>query len=292
MDVIRAEAMGFCFGVRDALTLVESLADPESVTIHGELVHNERVLVQLGRRGFRQTPEAERHDLPQTPRVLITAHGVSDRERGRLAAAGKSLIDATCPLVKRVHEAAQDLNRRGYFVVVIGRPGHAEVEGIIGDLDDCAVLANETAVCPFPAAKIGVVCQSTTPPTVAERVCRALKAANPGKEIHYADTICRPTKERQHAVLDLLGRIDALVVVGGRQSNNTRQLAQLALDHGVPVAHVQGPTDLDEAWLRCFQVVGLTAGTSTPDDVIDAVERAMKKLSQVQDEYSAVACAS
>lgn len=278
MNVIRAEAMGFCFGVRDALALVDSLDDPANVTIHGELVHNERVLVQLGRRGFKQTPEAERQGVPETDRVLITAHGISDRERSRLKNAGKSLIDATCPLVTRVHEAARDLNARGCFVVVIGRPGHAEVEGIIGDLDACAVVADENSARPFPGQKLGLICQSTTPPALAERVRRAVAAANPGKEIVFVDTICRPTKDRQRAVVEMLDRIEALVVVGGRQSHNTRQLAQLAIDRGVPVAHVQGPNDLDDEWLRSFSTVGLTAGTSTPDDVIDAVERALQRV--------------
>ncbi len=276
MDVIRAEALGFCFGVRDALALAESLAGPEDVTIHGELVHNERVLHQLGRLGFRQTPEARREALPETPRVLITAHGVSTRERRRLADAGKQLIDATCPLVRRVHEAAQDLQQRGYFVLVAGRPGHAEVEGIVGDLTDFAVVADESDVRTYDAPKLGLICQSTTPPSLAERVREAVVRRNPGKEVAFVDTICKPTKDRQHAVLELLGKIDALVVVGGRQSHNTRQLAQLATAHHVPVAHVQGPEDLDAHWLRNFRAVGLTAGTSTPDEVIDAVEQRLR----------------
>ncbi|MEI7687989.1 MAG: 4-hydroxy-3-methylbut-2-enyl diphosphate reductase, partial [Planctomycetota bacterium] len=233
MNVIRAEAMGFCFGVRDALALTESLAEPADVTIHGELVHNEQILIQLGRRGFPQTPEADRTGTPATSRVLITAHGISERERTRLKDAGKRLIDATCPLVTRVHDAAQDLQRRGYFVVVIGRPGHAEVEGIVGDLDDYAVVPDEASARSFPAAKIGLVCQSTTPPALAQRVRHALEAANGGKDIVAVDTICRPTKDRQRAVVELLDRVDALVVVGGRQSHNTRQLAQLASDRGV-----------------------------------------------------------
>lgn len=278
MNVLRADAMGFCFGVRDALALADSLAEPDQVTIHGELVHNERVLVQLGRRGFRQTPETDRGGLPETPHVLVTAHGISVHERTRLIAAGKTLIDATCPLVTRVHEAAQSLARLGYFVVVIGRTGHAEVEGIVGDLEEYAIVADEGQAREFGSAKIGVICQSTTPPALAQRVRRAIEIANPGKEITFIDTICRPTKDRQQAVVNLIDRVDALVVVGGRQSHNTRQLAQLALDRGVPVAHVQRAEDLNEAWILRFQTIGLTAGTSTPDDVIDDVERAIRSM--------------
>jgi len=282
MNVIRAEAMGFCFGVRDALALAESLAHPAGVTIHGELVHNERVLVELGRLGFRQTPEADREGVPETSHVLITAHGISGRERTRLTQAGKSLIDATCPLVRRVHEAARDLVRRGYFVVVIGRPGHAEVEGIVGDLDDCAIVADESQARDFGFPKIGLICQSTTPPALAERVRTAIVRENPERDIAYIDTICRPTKDRQEAVLELLRNVDALVVVGGRQSHNTRQLAQLATDRGVPVTHVQCAEDLDAVWLSRFRTIGLTAGTSTPDEVIDDVEKALRRLTFAQ----------
>lgn len=282
MRIVRAREMGFCFGVRDAIDLARSLDDPTSITIHGELVHNETILLQLGRRGFRQTPESRRDETPETPRVLITAHGISDRERRRLSEAGKSLIDATCPLVRRVHEAARDFAARGYFVAVIGRPGHAEVEGIVGDLSAYAVVPKPEAARRYPGAdRIGVVCQSTTPPGLAREVLAAIESTNAGREVAFADTICRPTKDRQAAVVELLDEVEALVVVGGRQSHNTRQLAQLAADRGVPVVHVQGPGDVDPDWFADFAVVGLTAGTSTPDAVIDAVEDRLRRVSEL-----------
>ncbi|HVW03320.1 MAG TPA: hypothetical protein VHB77_23355, partial [Planctomycetaceae bacterium] len=109
MQVIRADAMGMCFGVRDALALLDTVESPRDVTIHGELVHNPTVLVQLDVRGFQRAAEHNRDAVPDTPAVMITAHGVSDRERQRLLAAGKSLIDTTCPLVERAHQAAQKL---------------------------------------------------------------------------------------------------------------------------------------------------------------------------------------
>jgi 4-hydroxy-3-methylbut-2-enyl diphosphate reductase len=278
MRVIRAEAMGMCFGVRDALTLVRGLDDPAGVTVHGELVHNEGVVRELDRRGFRRS--GGRTELPVTPRVVITAHGVSDRERQRLLDAGKQLIDATCPLVRRVHQAAQDLARRGYFVVVIGRPGHAEVEGIVGDLADCVVVPDEASARCYDAARVGVVCQSTTPPALAERVRAALERLNPDAEVRFVDTICKPTRDRQQAVVDLVGRVDALVVVGGKASNNTRQLAALAEARGLPVAHVRCADELDRDWLANFDIVGLTAGTSTPDETVEDVCRALETIGE------------
>ncbi len=278
MRVIRAAAMGMCFGVRDALAAMEQIADPSGVTVHGELVHNEEVLRRLHDRGFAMNPEAGRRSLPVTERVVITAHGVSERERQHLTDAGKGLIDTTCPLVRRVHAAAQALQREGYFLLVVGRPDHVEVQGIVGDLDRYTVVPSASEARCYDEGRLGVVCQSTTPPEEAGRVLAAIRAANPGASIKYVDTICRPTKERQDAARDLIGRVEALVVVGGRHSNNTRQLARLAEAGGVPVAHVQTAADLDPAWLSQFDVVGLTAGTSTLESTIDEVEAALSRI--------------
>ncbi len=278
MRVIRAAALGMCFGVRDALEAMECIDDPSGVTVHGELVHNEEVLHRLHERGFTMNPEAGRTSLPVTERVVITAHGVSERERQRLLDSGKELIDTTCPLVRRVHQAAQDLQRDGYFVLVIGRPDHVEVLGIVGDLDRYEVVPNAGAVRSYGKPRLGVVCQSTTTPDEAARVVQAIRAANPEAGVRYVDTICRPTRERQQAARELIEQVEALVVVGGRHSNNTRQLARLAEARGVPVAHVQTAADLDPAWLAQFQVVGLTAGTSTLESTVDEVERALEAI--------------
>lgn len=278
MKVIRATAMGMCFGVRDALRVVEDVAEPETVTIHGELVHNEEVNAGLARRGFCATPERNRGAIPATPSVLITAHGVSDRERTRLASAGKRLIDTTCPLVRLVHQTAQRLQDEGYFVVVIGRRGHVEVEGITGDLENYAVVQSPEEAREYDADRIGIVCQSTTPPFEAEQVRLAIEGANPGKPVCFVDTICRPTRERQQAAEALFDEVEAVVVVGGAHSNNTRQLARLAESRGLPVLHVRKAADLDREWLASFHVVGLTAGTSTLDRTIDEVHQALLAL--------------
>jgi 4-hydroxy-3-methylbut-2-enyl diphosphate reductase len=264
-----------CFGVRDALELVRQFDRPKQATIHGELVHNEQISNDLAARGFQQTPEAGRRALPLTPTVVITAHGVSDRERQRLLDAGKELIDTTCPLVRRVHLATRELERQGYFVLVIGRPGHVEVEGIVGDLANCEVVPNEAAARRYEAPRLGIVCQTTTTPTEAERVRRAIERANYGKEVRFVDTVCQPTRDRQTAIAELLEQVEAVVVVGGRHSNNTRQLVSYATARGVPAVHVQTAADLDRDWLAQFRIVGLTAGTSTPEDTIDEVYRAL-----------------
>src|SRR5262249_34362998 len=160
---------------------------PGEVTIHGELVHNDVVLTQLGARGFRMVGEADRQAVPQTPTVLVTAHGISDRERHRLEAAGKQLVDTTCPLVTRVHRAAQVLQPEGYHVLVIGKPGHVEVEGIIQDLDSYDVLPGPDAVRRYPQRRLGIVCQTTSTTRNVEAVRLAVAESNPGAEIRFVD---------------------------------------------------------------------------------------------------------
>lgn len=275
MKVIRASAMGMCFGVKDAIEITKEIPHPSSVTIYGELVHNEEIVSNLANRGFQSMPETQRRQIPQSPHVLITAHGVSEKERQKLLDAGKQLIDTTCPLVRYVHESAVRLQKDGYFVIVIGKPNHVEVVGITGDLQQYTVVQSVNEVQSYPFEKLGIVCQSTTPPMEAQLIQKEIERKNSNKEIHYVDTICRPTRERQKAVLELIDQVDCLVVVGGNHSNNTKQLVQLAESYHVPVCHIQTADDLIPAWFAPFQVVGLTAGTSTLDSTIEQVHQAL-----------------
>jgi 4-hydroxy-3-methylbut-2-enyl diphosphate reductase len=278
MKVIRAEEMGMCFGVRDALRATQSVPDPTLVTIHGELVHNPRVVRQLREAGFRQSSEDSRQAAVETPLVLITAHGVSNAERQRLAAANKALIDTTCPLVRRAHDAAQTLRAEGRHVLLVGKAGHVEVRGIVEDLDSCDVIEKPDDVGAYESRRLGIVCQTTIPPEVVTDVCARVRRRNPLADVRVIDTVCRPTRIRQRAVLDLVRRVDAVVVVGGRSSNNTRWLVQVCREHGTPALHVESAGELDARWFADVRTVGLTAGTSTLDETIDAVHRALERI--------------
>jgi 4-hydroxy-3-methylbut-2-enyl diphosphate reductase len=206
---------------------------------------------------------------------LITAHGVSDRERERLKSAGKQIVDTTCPLVTRVHLAARSLEREGYHVLVIGRRGHVEVDGITEDLDQFDVIESADEVRSYPSTRLGIVCQTTAAVERVLSIRAAIAAQNPDAEIKFIDTVCLPTKEHQRALERLLDRVDAVVVVGGRNSNNTRELVARCRERGKAVIHVQSAADLDPAWFRDFATVGLTAGTSTLAETIDEVDRAL-----------------
>lgn len=278
MEIVLAESAGMCFGVRDALAAMADLPDPGRVTVHGELVHNEQVLQQLRVRGFRQSSETDRERLPETPAVLVTAHGVSDRERARLAAAGKEVIDTTCPLVRRAHAAALKLRDDGRHVLVVGRPGHVEVRGLVEDLPSHDVVPDVASVRRYPFARLGIVYQTTTPPPLAMAVREAIVDRNPGADVKSLDTVCRPTREHQESLRRLLPAVQAVVVVGGANSNNTRELVRTAAAAGVSAYHVQGPADLRAEWFAGVRRVGLTAGTSTLDETIQDVRRRMEAL--------------
>jgi 4-hydroxy-3-methylbut-2-enyl diphosphate reductase len=278
MKVLRAQEMGMCFGVRDALKIAQQVADPTRVTIHGELVHNSQVNRRLAEAGFRQSAEDDRHRASQAPVVLITAHGISDAERRRLNAADKQLIDTTCPLVCRAHKAALELQAEGRHVLLIGKPGHVEVKGIVEDLESYDIIERESEVRNYERCDLGIVCQTTMPPDVVTEICSHIQRKNPRADIRLVDTVCDPTKRRQAAMLELLGRVDAVVVVGGRNSNNTIQLVELCHKHHIAVTHVECAEQLEPEWFDEFDIVGLTAGTSTLDETIDGVQHALEQF--------------
>lgn len=278
MKIIRANDMGMCFGVRDALKMVDDVADPTKVTIHGELVHNPRVIYQLGVAGFSQSSEEKRDNTPDTPQVLITAHGISDRERVRLESSGKELIDTTCPLVRRAHDAAMQLAAEGRHVLLIGKPGHVEVQGIVEDLQSHDVVPSVEAVREYTSKMLGIVCQTTMPSSLLDEIRERISLLNGDADIRFIDTVCHPTKRRQQAILDLIQDVDAVVVVGGKNSNNTRRLAALCEQHGVPALHVECAGELNPNWFDGHEVIGLTAGTSTLDSTITAVETRLASL--------------
>jgi len=279
MQIIKADVLGMCFGVRDALQILEKVPEPERVTIHGQLVHNETVVRDLGQRGFKMAEETLRRPLPLTDTVLVTAHGVSDKERRRLLEAGKDIIDTTCPLVKRAHEAAQKLHSQGRHVLVIGKRGHVEVQGIIEDLESFDVISCVEEVRQYPFNKLGVMCQTTSPARLVQQIRDAVAEKNPSADIRFIDTVCHPTKDHQMALDALLEQVEAVVVVGGKNSNNTRELVARCEEHGVPAFHIQSAEDINPTWFTGMEVVGLTAGTSTLDATIDEVYQAMSTRS-------------
>jgi 4-hydroxy-3-methylbut-2-enyl diphosphate reductase len=189
------------------------------------------------------------------------------------------VVEATCPLVHRAHEALARMVQDGFHPVVIGQPGHVEVRGLTEDYPGCDVILQEKDLDPMTLRpRYGVVSQTTQPVARVRHLVGALRARFPTAEVRWIDTVCRPTKERQAAAEDLATQCDVVVVIGGAHSNNTRELAQTCRRFCARVHQVQSATELQAGWFRSTDTVGLTAGTSTPDDAIEAVHLALTKL--------------
>jgi 4-hydroxy-3-methylbut-2-enyl diphosphate reductase len=265
-----------CFGVRDAITLALEHADAGPLTILGDLVHNPVVLNALAARGV-----VAAQDLSQvsTGTVMVTAHGTSQRTLARTRALGLTVVEATCPLVHVAHRAVAALVRDGYHVVIVGQRDHVEVRGLTGDLDRFDVVLNEDDVLALDEhPRIGVAAQTTQPVEKVRRLVDLIRRRFPASDVRCFDTVCKPTKERQTAAVDLAQRADVVIVVGGATSNNTRELVKTCAQHCARVHHVQTEADLRTEWLAGAEVVGLTAGTSTPDEVIDRVEAGIRQI--------------
>jgi len=268
--------MGMCFGVEDAIAKAHSLQNPQDVTILGEIVHNRGVQQDLIQRGFASQAEEDREKLPESSSVLVTAHGISNHYRERLA--GKTVIDTTCPLVTKVHKMAERLSQQGFRLVLAGKPGHVEVLGITEDYPETEVVATVEDVRADLGAKLAVLAQTTTPSDLLEAIYQRVVALHPDSEVQRVDTVCRPTKQRQQAIGALLKRVQALVVVGGAHSNNTLRLVEQAEKQGLPSLRVESPAELKPEWFRGLNLVGLSAGTSTPAEAIAAVYRRMLEI--------------
>jgi 4-hydroxy-3-methylbut-2-en-1-yl diphosphate reductase len=277
MKIIRAEHLGMCFGVRDAVALALQEAERAPLTILGDLVHNETVLDTLRARGI--TIEQHASGV-KTPAVMITAHGASGRALAETRALGLNVVEATCPLVHAAHRAVQGLVRDGYHPVIIGRRDHVEVRGLTGDLDAFDVVLTETEVEQLALrARFGVAAQTTQPVERVRHLVALLRRRFPDAEVRFIDTVCQPTKQRQHAAVELARQCDVVVVIGGANSNNTRELTQTCALYCARVHHVRTTVELCPEWFAETDTVGVTAGTSTPDEVIDSVELALRQMS-------------
>jgi 4-hydroxy-3-methylbut-2-enyl diphosphate reductase len=277
LHILRAAHLGMCFGVRDAITLALEHAGAGPLTILGDLVHNPTVLSSLEAKGI-----AVEQDVAavRTPTVMVTAHGASERSLARTRALGLTVVEATCPLVRVAHRAVAALARDGYHVVIIGQREHVEVRGLTGDLDRFDVVLDEDDVLALEEhPRIGVAAQTTQAIEKVRHLVALIRARFPQSEVRFLDTVCKPTKDRQSAAIEMARQADVVIVVGGRGSNNTRELVKTCARYCARVHHVQTDADVRPEWFDAANVVGLTAGTSTPDDVIDRVEAQIRLCS-------------
>ena len=274
MRVVIAQHAGICYGVERALKLAGEAADGGgSVHTLGPLIHNPQAVQALKDRGVFV---ASGVDEVAEGTLVIRSHGVDPAVIVAAGEAGLEVIDATCPFVSTAQRHAADLTQEGYSVVIVGEAEHPEVEGILAHAGGSALIVQHASDLPerLPSKRVGVVVQTTQSASRLEEVVSALLGRV--SELRVFNTICSATTKRQIAADELARTADVMIVVGGRNSGNTTRLAEICRAVNVRVHHVETADELDSAWFKGAEVVGVTAGASTPDEqirgVIDAIE--------------------
>jgi 4-hydroxy-3-methylbut-2-enyl diphosphate reductase len=276
MKIIRAEHLGMCFGVRDAIALALQTAEQEPLTILGDLVHNESVLADLRAGGVRM---AQSPAEVTTPAVMVTAHGASQRRLGETRQLGLKVLEATCPLVHLAHRSLAQLVSEGFYPIIIGKHDHVEVRGMTEDLEQYTVILQSEDVDQLTARpRFGIIAQTTQPIEIVRHRVQLIRNRFPESEVRLVDTVCQPTKQRQSAATELAQQCSIVIVIGGRHSNNTHELVKTCARFCARVQHVQSAADLRAEWFFADDVVGITAGTSTPENIIVAVEQRLHRL--------------
>ena len=279
--IVVAEHAGACYGVERALELTaQAAATSDRVRTLGPLIHNPRVVSDLEAQGVFVSEDLEScaGDV-----VVIRSHGVVPEVVDRARELGCRVVDATCPYVKSVHTAARKLVDEGYRLVIVGEDGHPEVEGIVGHAGgDALVVADEAGLEGAElGARVGVVVQTTQSIARLEAVVSALLSR--AREVRVVNTICTATAERQRAARKLAEQADAMVVVGGKNSGNTRRLAEICCACCDRTYHVESAGELDPSWFAGCGTVGVTAGASTPSAHIDEVLAVLDGLAGGED---------
>lgn len=298
MEVIRAKRAGACYGVQRALDMAdEVIADGSRAYTLGPLIHNPQVVADLAARGAEAvgsvedicwegaaagdaSAEGSASAAGDVPAVVIRSHGVTPQVLAAVEDRGFTVVDATCPHVSRAQHAAAELAGEGCRVIVVGEAGHPEVEGLTAWAEEAGgkvdVVAAPEEIPEGLYDPVGVVAQTTQRRENLEAVVAALRAA--GLEPIVKNTICSATRQRQEAAADLASAVDAMVVIGGRNSSNTTRLADICAAVCPRAHHVEAPEEIDPTWFEGCETVGVTAGASTPELQIAAVVKRLEAL--------------
>ena len=284
-EVLLAEPRGFCAGVDRAIEIVERALEKfgRPIYVRHEIVHNTHVVNDLKARGAIFIEELD--EVPAGATLVFSAHGVSQAIQREAERRGFRIFDATCPLVSKVHVEVAKLHKEGYEFIMIGHKGHPEVEGTMGQLDSGIHLVEDVAdvarVQPGQTDKLAVVTQTTLSVDDAAEIAAAVKARFPLIREPKQQDICYATQNRQDAVKLMTQQVDAVVVVGSPTSSNTNRLRELAERLGVPAHMVEDASELRDDWFAGRTRVGVTAGASAPEDLVQGVVQRLKALGAV-----------
>jgi 4-hydroxy-3-methylbut-2-en-1-yl diphosphate reductase len=283
--VLLAGPRSFCAGVERAIEIVERALELRGapVYVRKQIVHNTRVVADLEERGAVFVDELD--EVPDGATVVFSAHGVAPAVRDAASGRGLSVIDATCPLVSKVHAEARRFAREGYTVALIGHAGHEEVEGTLGEAPESTVLVQTAAdvakLAPSDPSKVAYLMQTTLAIDEAEDVAGALRARFPQMRAPGSDDICYATTNRQAAVRAVAAEADMVLVAGSKNSSNSVRLVERSERAGTPAHLIDGATDIELSWLSGVSVVGLTAGASAPPAVVSEIITALSGLGTV-----------
>jgi len=278
MEVRIARTAGFCWGVRRTVDKVMEVADAagHAVVTLGPIIHNPQAVERLREKGV-GTVDAISQVADRTT-VVVRTHGAVRAELAAAKERGLTVVDGTCPYVKYPQTMAQRLSKEGYHVVIVGDANHAEVKGVVSYIDGpCTVVKPGGPIPEIDAKKVAVLAQTTCIGAEFERMVGALALRH--REVRAVNTICNDTDERQTDARQLARQVDAVVVVGGKNSANTRHLAEICRGIQPRTWHVETADELQPEWFAGCQVVGLSAGASTPDWVIEGVAERLRMLS-------------
>jgi (E)-4-hydroxy-3-methyl-but-2-enyl pyrophosphate reductase len=277
VEIRRAKTQGFCFGVAITVKKAEEAVESgRQVTTLGHVVHNPQMVAQLAEKGLRN---ADSVDEVESGTLFVRAHGLPVSVYEKAEAKGLQVLDATCPMVTKIHVQAEKLRADGYKILVIGDPNHAEVKGTLSHVPGAWCIQKPDDVDALPrASRVGVVVQSTWSGTEFAEIVRRLTAKY--YEVRAVNTICTDTHNRQFEAANLSKNVEVMVVVGGKHSANTRHLAELSTQNGAKTYHIEGPDELEQPWFRGVKVAGLMSGASTPGWLVDKVAERMEALSR------------
>ena len=289
MQVTVAKTAGFCFGVKRAVDMVkEQAVSGKKVYTYGPIIHNEEVTNELARMGVQVISEKDEWNTLQKGTIVIRSHGVTRAEEEKMRQLGFEVVDATCPFVKKIHRIVEEQSIQGRRIIVIGDAKHPEVMGIIGWCKNDAVVLDtiEEAekICLFEGEKVCIVAQTTFNYKKFQELVEII--SKKGYDILVLDTICNATSERQKETRELAAKSDAMIVIGGMHSSNTRKLYEISQNECVNTYYIQKLSDLDLTEFKSFRSVGITAGASTPNNIIEEVHKTMveKSFEQLLDE--------
>jgi 4-hydroxy-3-methylbut-2-enyl diphosphate reductase len=275
MEIEKASEMGFCFGVKRAIEIVERAAHERGpLQTLGALVHNRQVVEKLASCGV---GVASNISEVKGNIVAIASHGVDPETLKQAKARGFEIIDATCPFVRKAQVVARRLGKAGFWVLVFGDTAHPEVRGVLGYAGKNASASLDVPNLDALPGRLGILCQTTqNQERFAEFLARVISRGFPGfSELRVVNTICDATRRHQAAALELAEKVDLMFVVGGQDSANTRRLARICADSGVATFHIESAAEIEPGWLHGHRRTGVTAGASTPDEVIDEVVSAL-----------------